>query len=247
MLPMQIAFITAPRTSGADYLPSTIRSAVKSDVSVKSSAIAVFADAVSLPPLPLPVGEVHLRTKEEIEFYTQKKVRGTANRVRALRWASQGRGYVCLCEDDLNFSRLWACRAEALARAAESISPLFLLSLHHLYDLTIDFNPIVQAGGDQLIAWKMPEKFYGSQGVVMTPGMATILADTWEQHLPPNGTLQGGGDEKYKWMSDLGMKRTCIDNKAPIYSCNPCLIQHVGEDSCVHPGRPPLVNRYFKP
>lgn len=247
---MKIAFFTLPRTP--EYLPGTLRSLVARDPAVRPDQdVALFFDGRTAPELPFPLAHVELATAERLTALRGNPLAATHNYLRALFWLSRamqpGKEWpvVLACEDDLEFAERVTERVAALgALATRSVGRNWLLSLHHLYPresfrcvATTDF-------GDRLLRWADVSGFYASQAMAMPADVAFRLFTELYRHA---GHYTDPAPADWgKWNMDMGLKACCREMQIPLFTVDPCLIQHVGDVSVAIPGRPPLRNQYFR-
>lgn len=242
---MKIAIFTLPRTP--EYLTATLQNMVAKDPAVRPENIGLFYQALVAPTLPFPIGKVEVADADWLAEVERIKARSlglaaTMNYVRALRWSGQTMfpdTVSAVFEDDLIFADNWMQRVLALAAIAKRAGHRWAISLHHFYELTC-FEKIGGSRGVDLMRWRNPDWFYGSQAMVYSPHVATELANAFESKIK---TDPNAGSRYYM---DMGIKRFATELGFSFYATEPCLIQHVGEVSVAIPGRRPLVNKRFR-
>lgn len=262
---MRIAFISCPRTP--EYLSGTLKSlASRSDVDRFTAG--VFFDGLpeqaDITAMVGVVSDLYCRTAEQLSARAGwgNPALATVNYMRALEWLDLGnaergaRGAeqpatcdlqpatfpTVACEDDLVFARDFVGRVLELAALASARSAKWVIALHHLYRRE-EFPVVARTdAGDALLGWPDPNSFYGSQAMVFAPGVAGDLAAMWRRlgYRLPDGRPEPGAH------MDMGIKRHCLETGIPLYTVDPCLIQHVGDVSVTIEGREPIRNRYFK-
>lgn len=215
---VRIGIITAPRV-GLNALHFTLVSVLGADT-VPFSGVRVFSDSVTSPPCSVPV-----ETEDESELARRREVGGiygSLNLARALEWAGQAQDVAVTLEDDVLCSRGWLRRGVALLEAAEMLlqRPV-VVSLHDMHGRdAFAPEPAVRAGEDSLLS--ATERTYpnGSQGYMMRPQVACMLAHQLR--------LRMDSDDRKLWAMDVGMQRLCNEvGLATMLFAEPCLLLHI--------------------
>jgi len=237
---MRVAFITCPRT-GADYLKGAIDSCLEMGSGVKIADIGVFSESLE-PPVGVPEGAyVECRSAEymakmpQVHSFAEKDWRGKnacarcistgRNAVRASRWAAQDGQYGCVVEDDVVFAKNWDGRAIEMAGIAKGLAPEFAMTLLQFYQRD-HFPKGVKAGPFELVKWRDPFHYWGSQGIVYEASAARKIGDWREKQC--NEAEGKGWDHEACCNGDQGLKFALLSLKLPLYSMWPNVIKHVG-------------------
>ena len=252
---MRISIFTLPRP--VEYLSATLDNLFAVDPRANPDNVALYYQATEAPELRHALGHIELASQELLGLLSKVPPgeRATYNYARSLKWLAAGNQnglnhqFGIALEDDLIFARNFTSRVESLCRMAHSLTPRFMISLHHFYDLK-KFHPAgraKRAGGadDALLKWTDPNSFYGSQAMAFPSGIAGELSDAFISKLGPLGSPLP--PNTHLWYMDMGLKRLAMERRIILYTVHPCLIQHVGAISVVCERRAPLVNQHFDP
>ena len=237
---MQIGIITAPRTDGTEYLRFTIGQLLTKDTS-QEHEIRVFVDAIELPDKRVDHERVtyELASAEQRRRVAEGGVYGTLNFCKALRWSAEGQDIACVFEDDVELARDWAVKALALCEVSRKLAKGYVLTLHHFWRTLADFTTCGSAGGVKLMRRRDPRKFVGGQGLMMPSACAVALADALEK-----GMLLGQ-EHRRDYVMDVGVATVTMQQGWGMFTPHPCLLSHVGNVSCVYPGREPLRTWFY--
>lgn len=234
---VRIAIITAPRKT--QYLGYTISQILKDPV-VHRNHVKVFSDSTQRPdgiPEDIPC---ELSTQERIDEIQKETFYGTLNFIRAMEWVAHDQFAGVVFEDDVELAWDWLQRTILLGQAAERETEKWLLSLHHFYELGDFDGKRKTERGDEVMRWKEMDGFYGGQGLMFGPRVAKEFAAVLAER------VRFPWPERGKWVMDMAVKNLCMSLGTQLWSCNPCMLQHVGDVSAVMGDRPPIRNRFFK-
>jgi hypothetical protein len=225
---VRIGIITAPR-AGASTLGSTLSSAIASDALVMPDAVHVFADMTQDQFVAANPGS-WFRVKVALEDPVELAIRhalggvyGTLNLARSLAWASKARDVAVTLEDDVLCSRSWLSRAMALLEAVErELGLAVVLSLHDMHPQSALGRDVARVGDDSARAMSISSFPNGSQGYMMRPATAGILAERLRHHMEANDP-----EERRAWAMDVGITRLCCEESiAALVFADPCLLLH---------------------
>lgn len=215
----RVGVITAPR-EGMNALHFTLVSLLASDA-VDLAGVRVFSDSVEAPACSVPV-----ETESAEELARRRElggIYGTLNLARALEWSAGARDVAVTLEDDVMCSRGWLARGRRLLEAAErEHAGAVVVSLHDMHGRGAFAAPAVSLGTDCLLDLTPGAYPNGSQGYLMRPATARMLAAELrgKMALPTR-------DERKAWAMDVGVTRLCAHGLARLMFTDPCLLLHI--------------------
>lgn len=189
--------------------------------------LRIFADATAGPAFIEQLRAWETRCNRLSVDTADRKPTPNGNAARALQWAAaQDSDYVIFLEDDLDFC---ACFLESVDA---------WLGTHrrpdrHLYPLCAAYpraiRDVLRRGGE---SWEYPiASFYGTQGYVLPREEARRCAAYMAEHPTYRGVHQGHDLLLTDWA------RETWPEVKHFLATAPCFVQHVGEESSLHPGR----------
>lgn len=149
-------------------------------------------------------------------------LRGTWNYYRCLTYPPAGARGTLILEDDLRFTRGWRARLESTLSVLEKQNGSdFLLSLYMASDITpVVFQP------SQLYVGYPSAEFFGTQAIYYPAKIRTDFA----RYLKAHGVV---ANESFY---DILLRGYLLQSGTPLFSTNPCLVQHTGKKSVSQTG-----------